>query len=386
MNPLVEAVPPSGIRKFFDIAGGIEDVISLGIGEPDFVTPYHIRSAVIDSLMDGQTQYTANYGMIELRREIAHYLSARFGVHYDAENEVLVTVGASEAIDMVMRGLLAPGDEVILPDPGYVSYQPCVQFAGGTPVVVPTDSNNGFMVTPETLEKAITDKTKAVFLAYPCNPTGAVMPLDTMQAIADIVIRHDLLMIVDDIYIELVYDGFRQESFASLPGMRERTILINGFSKSFAMTGFRVGYVCAPEWLLKNPAKIHQYAIMCASRASQVGAIQALKQGRLDNYRDIETMRQSYDQRRRLMYKAFTDMGLPCVEPRGAFYMFPSIAATGMDSDTFCEHLLKEQAVVCIPGTAFGACGEGYIRCCYATSVDKMSEAFDRMHAFLKGK
>ncbi len=382
-NPLVESVPPSGIRKFFDIAGSIANVISLGIGEPDFVTPYHIRSAVMDSLMDGETQYTANYGLIELRREIAGYLSSRFHVTYDPESEVLVTVGASEAIDMVMRGLLAPGDEVILPDPGYVSYQPCVIFAGGTPVAVPTSPENGFVITPEALESAITPRTKAVFLAYPCNPTGAVMPLEQMQKIAEIVTKHDLLLICDDIYIELVYDGFRQESFASLPGMKERTILINGFSKSFAMTGFRVGYICAPDKLLKNPAKIHQYAIMCASRASQVAAIQALKQGRQDNYHDIQVMRDSYDRRRRLMYNALTDMGLACYEPRGAFYLFPSIAGTGMDSDTFCERLLKEQAVVCIPGTAFGACGEGFIRCCYATDIDKMGEAFQRMRVFL---
>lgn len=382
-NPLVESVPPSGIRKFFDIAGSIANVISLGIGEPDFVTPYHIRSAVMDSLMDGETQYTANYGLIELRREIAGYLSSRFHVTYDPESEVLVTVGASEAIDMVMRGLLAPGDEVILPDPGYVSYQPCVIFAGGTPVAVPTSPENGFVITPEALESAITPRTKALFLAYPCNPTGAVMPLEQMQKIAEIVTKHDLLLICDDIYIELVYDGFRQESFASLPGMKERTILINGFSKSFAMTGFRVGYICAPDKLLKNPAKIHQYAIMCASRASQVAAIQALKQGRQDNYHDIQVMRDSYDRRRRLMYNALTDMGLACYEPRGAFYLFPSIAGTGMDSDTFCERLLKEQAVVCIPGTAFGACGEGFIRCCYATDIDKMGEAFQRMRVFL---
>lgn len=382
-NPLVESVPPSGIRRFFDIAGSIANVISLGIGEPDFVTPYHIRSAVMDSLMDGETQYTANYGLIELRREIAGYLSSRFHVTYDPESEVLVTVGASEAIDMVMRGLLAPGDEVILPDPGYVSYQPCVIFAGGTPVVVPTTPENGFVITPEALESAITPRTKAVFLAYPCNPTGAVMPLEQMQKIAEIVTKHDLLLICDDIYIELVYDGFRQESFASLPGMKERTILINGFSKSFAMTGFRVGYICAPDKLLKNPAKIHQYAIMCASRASQVAAIQALKQGRQDNYHDIQVMRDSYDRRRRLMYNALTDMGLACYEPRGAFYLFPSIAGTGMDSDTFCERLLKEQAVVCIPGTAFGACGEGFIRCCYATDIEKMGEAFQRMRVFL---
>lgn len=382
-NPLVESVPPSGIRKFFDIAGSIANVISLGIGEPDFVTPYHIRSAVMDSLMDGETQYTANYGLIELRREIAGYLSSRFHVTYDPESEVLVTVGASEAIDMVMRGLLAPGDEVILPDPGYVSYQPCVIFAGGTPVAVPTSPENGFVITPEALESAITPRTKAVFLAYPCNPTGAVMPLEQMQKIAEIVTKHDLLLICDDIYIELVYDGFRQESFASLPGMKERTILINGFSKSFAMTGFRVGYICAPDKLLKNPAKIHQYAIMCASRASQVAAIQALKQGRQDNYHDIQVMRDSYDRRRRLMYNALTDMGLACYEPRGAFYLFPSIAGTGMDSDTFCERLLKEQAVVCIPGTAFGACGEGFIRCCYATDIEKMGEAFQRMRVFL---
>ncbi len=383
LNPVVTAVPPSGIRRFFDIASTIKDVISLGIGEPDFVTPYHIRDAVINSLLDGETQYTGNYGLLELREEISYYMQARFNVTYAPDSEILVTVGASEAIDIVMRGLLAPGDEVVVPDPGYVSYAPCVQFAGGKPVPVATSADNEFQLTAEALEKAITSKTKALLLAYPANPTGAVMPLEQLEEDAEVVLRHNLIVISDEIYAELVYGGFRQHAIASLPGMRERTVTINGFSKAFAMTGFRLGYICAPTWLLKNPAKVHQYTIMCASRPSQVAALQALRRAREDGCQDIEMMRTSYDRRRRLMYNAFTDMGLTCFEPRGAFYAFPSVKNTGMDSGTFCERLLKEQSVVCIPGNAFGACGDGHIRCCYATDIDKLTEAFRRIRVFL---
>lgn len=383
INQNVAAVPPSGIRRFFDIASTMKDAISLGIGEPDFITPFPIRSSAIDSLLDGETQYTANYGLIALRREIAHYLDTRFHVSYDPEKEVLVTVGASEAIDIAMRALLEPGDEALVIEPCYVSYRACVRFAGGIPVVVKTDFENQFELTAEALEAAITPKSKLLLIGFPNNPTGAVLPLERLQAIAKVVEKHDLYVVCDEIYSELVYDGYYQHSFASLPGMRERTMTINGFSKSFAMTGFRLGYLCADEPIVKAAAKIHQYTIMCASRQSQVAAYEALKRGRENGFQDILVMRDSYNQRRRLMYKAFTEMGLDTFEPRGAFYMFPSIRKTGLSSEVFCERLLKEAGVVCVPGSAFGESGEGHIRCCYATDRSKLVEAFERIKQFL---
>lgn len=379
----IASVPPSAIRRFFDIAETMENVISLGIGEPDFVTPYHARNAMINSLLDGETQYTANPGILELRREIAAYLAQRFSLHYQAETEILVTVGASEAIDISFRAILEPGDEVIIPDPGYVSYSPSVIFSHGTPVMVPTYAVNGFEPLAEDIERLITPRTKAILLCFPNNPTGAVLTPANLKAIANLAIRHDLLVICDEIYNELTYDGFVQGSMAALPDMWERTVTINGFSKAFAMTGLRIGYVAAPAHLLQAISKIHQYTIMCAPRQSQVAAISALQKGREDGYKDILMMRESYDRRRRLMYDAFISMGLDCAEPKGAFYMFPSIRNTGLSSEAFCEQLLVDQALVCIPGTAFGKMGEGHIRCCYATGTDKLLQAFERMQTFL---
>ena len=383
INPRVSDVPPSGIRRFFDIAGTMKDAISLGVGEPDFVTPYHIRSAAIDSLLDGETQYTPNRGLLSLRREIAEYLRIRFGVSYDPEGEILVTVGASEAIDLALRVALWPGDEVILPDPGYVSYAPCVTLAGGTPVPVPTRAENEFRITAAEIEAASTPRTRALILPYPNNPTGAVMTRDELVKIAKLAEEKDLLVISDEIYAELTYDG-EKIAFSSLPGMMERTVLINGFSKAFAMTGWRLGYACAPAPFLSQMNKIHQYAIMCAPRQAQVAGLQALKKNRENGFEDVETMRRSYDRRRRVMLDAFHKMGLSCFEPRGAFYCFPSIRETGLTSEEFCTRLLREKKVVCVPGDAFGASGQGHIRCCYATDMQKMLEAFSRMEQFLQ--
>lgn len=376
-------VPPSAIRRFFDMAGSVENVISLGIGEPDFVTPYSSRDAMINSLLDGQTQYTANPGLLALRQEIAHYLAQRFDIHYDPEREILVTVGASEAIDIALRAVVEPGDEVLISEPCFVSYGPCVTFAGGIPVAVPCQPEEGFQVTAKALLQHLTARTKAILISYPNNPTGAVLDRAHLEQVADVAREHDLLVISDEIYNELIYDGHAQGSMAALPEMARRCITINGFSKAFAMTGLRIGYVAAPAAILGACAKIHQYTIMCASRQSQVAALRALQKGRQDGYADIEEMRQSYDRRRRLMYDAFASMGLDCTEPQGAFYAFPSIRSTGLSSETFCRRLLEEQAVVCIPGNAFGAVGEGHIRCCYATGVDKLLAAFERMQVFL---
>lgn len=383
VSPRVAAVPPSGIRRFFDVAGTMKDAISLGVGEPDFVTPYHIRSAAIDSLLDGETQYTPNLGLLSLRREIALYLEKRFGVSYDPEREIMVTVGASEAIDLALRVCLRPGDEVVLPDPGYVSYAPCVIFAGGAPVPVATRAEDCFRLTAEAIEAAVTPRTRALMIPYPNNPTGAIMPRAEMEKIAQVAARHDLLVISDEIYGELIYAGERA-AFASLPGMKERTVTINGFSKAFAMTGWRLGYACAPHDLLYEMNKIHQYAIMCAPRQAQVAGHQALKRGRENGYEDIETMRRSYDRRRRVMLDAFQKMSLNCFEPQGAFYAFPSIARTGLSSEAFCTRLLREKKVVCVPGDAFGASGQGHIRCCYATDLNRMLEALGRMADFLQ--
>ena len=383
VSPRVAAVPPSGIRRFFDVAGTMKDAISLGVGEPDFITPYHIRNAAIESLLGGETQYTPNKGLLPLRRAIAAYLSDRFSVSYDPEKEIMVTVGASEAIDLALRVCLRPGDEVILPDPGYVSYAPCVTFAGGTPVPVATKAENEFRLTAQEVEAAITEKTRALIFPYPNNPTGAVMTREEMEKIARVAQKHDLLVIADEIYIELTYQG-EILSFASLPGMKERTVLINGFSKAFAMTGWRLGYACAPEEILYEMNKIHQYAIMCAPRQAQVAGLQALKKNLENGYEDVNTMRRSYDRRRRVMLDAFRKMGLSCFEPRGAFYCFPSVRETGLSSEEFCTRLLKEYKVVCVPGDAFGPSGAGHIRCCYATDLNRMLEAFKRMEQFIQ--
>ncbi len=385
INPRVAQVPPSGIRRFFDIAGTMKDAISLGVGEPDFVTPYHIRSAAIDSILDGETQYTPNRGLLSLRKEIAAYLSERFQVSYDPEKEIVVTVGASEAIDLALRVCLRPGDEVILPDPGYVSYAPCVTFAGGTPVPVPTKAEDEFRITAREIEEAVTARTRALIFPYPNNPTGAVMNRQQMQEIAAVAEKYDLLVISDEIYAELTYtENGEKTAFSALPGMKERTVLINGFSKAFAMTGWRLGYACGPADILYEMNKIHQYAIMCAPRQAQVAGLQALKKNRENGYEDVETMRRSYDRRRRVMLDAFRKMGLSCFEPLGAFYCFPSVQSTGLTSEEFCTRLLREHRVVCVPGDAFGQSGAGHIRCCYATDLNRMLEAFARMEKFIQ--
>ncbi len=384
VNPGVAAVPPSGIRKFFDIVATMPDAISLGVGEPDFVTPYHIRNAAINSIVDGETQYTSNWGTLSLRREISQYLARRYHLTYHPEREILVTVGASEAIDLALRAILTPGDEVLVPDPSYVSYSPGVLFSGGVPVGVKTDGAMDFKLTAKAVGEKITPRTKALILPYPNNPTGAVMERADLNALAEVIRESNILVISDEIYSELTYAPDPHVSFASLPDMWERTITINGFSKAFAMTGWRMGYVCAPGQLLDAMFKIHQYTIMCAPRQGQVAAEQALRMGRENNYEDIATMRRSYDQRRRLMVDAFRKMGLDCFEPLGAFYVFPSIGKTGLLSEEFCERLLKSQKVACVPGTAFGPGGEGHIRCCYATALDKLNLALSRIEAFLK--
>ena len=383
LNSRVVSVPPSGIRRFFDLAASMKDTISLGVGEPDFKTPYQIRDAAINSLVDGETQYTANRGLIELRLEIAQYLSDRYQLSYDPQKEILVTIGASEAIDLALRAMITPGDEVLVPDPSYVSYAPGVIFAGGVPVPVETRQEDDFRLKPEQLEKCITEKTKLLILPYPNNPTGAIMTKEDLEAVAEVILKHDLMVISDEIYSELVYDGHTHVSFASVDGMYERTVTINGFSKAFAMTGWRVGYACCAEEIISVMNKIHQYAIMCAPRQGQIAAAAALRIGRENGYESIQVMRDSYNRRRRLMVDAFRRMGLECFEPYGAFYAFPSIRRTGLSSEEFCARLLQEKNVAAVPGNAFGPSGEGHIRCCYATAVDKINIALERMADFV---
>ena len=385
LNRDIAAVPPSGIRRFFDIAATMKDAISLGVGEPDFVTPYHIRNAAINSILDGETQYTGNRGLPELLREIAYYLESRCGVSYNPDHEILVTVGASEAIDIALRAIISPGDEVLVPEPSYVSYSPSVIFAGGTPVGVETTADAEFRLTAENVRNAITPRTKALILPYPNNPTGGIMPREDLEKLAEVIREKKILVISDEIYSELTYGGLQHVSFASLPGMWDYTLTINGFSKAFAMTGWRVGYLCGPEPLLSVMLKIHQYSILCAPRAGQVAATEALRTGRENGYEDVIKMRESYDRRRRLMVEGFRSMGLDCFEPLGAFYVFPSIKRTGLSSEEFCTRLLSDKKVACVPGTAFGACGEGHIRCSYATGIDKLNIALDKMSEFVKG-
>ncbi len=384
INQAVAAVPPSGIRRFFDIAATMKDAISLGVGEPDFVTPYHIRNAAIDSIGDGETQYTANRGLPQLLEEIAYYMAHRFQVKYDPKREIMVTVGASEAIDIALRAMVGPGDEVLVPDPSYVSYSPSVIFAGGTPVSIRTRAEDEFRLTPEALRAAITPRTKCLILPYPNNPTGAIMDKADLEAIAQVIREKQIMVLNDEIYAELTYGGRQHVSFASLPGMWDYTITLNGFSKAFAMTGWRVGFACGPDAIISVMLKIHQYGIMCASRMSQVAALEALRSNRLSDYEDVRKMRESYDRRRRLMVEGFRAMGLACFEPRGAFYVFPSIQSTGLTSEEFCSRLLYEQKIACVPGTAFGASGEGHIRCSYATGIDKLNIALERMETFVK--
>ncbi len=384
LNPRVAAVPPSGIRRFFDLAATMKGTISLGVGEPDFITPYHIRNAAINSIVDGETQYTANRGLLPLRQEIAWYLEHRYNLTYNPETQVLVTVGASESIDVALRAIVSAGDEVLVPEPSYVSYSPSVIFAGGNPVGVVTTAETDFRLSAEAVRKAITSRTKALILPYPNNPTGAIMEKQDLEALAEVIREKKILVISDEIYSELTYGDRHHVSFASLPGMADYTLTINGFSKSFAMTGWRVGYICGPEALIDVMNKIHQYGILCAPRQGQAAALEALRSGRENGYEDVLRMRDSYDRRRRLMVESFRSMGLECFEPLGAFYVFPSIASTGMSSEAFCEKLLRDKHVACVPGTAFGPCGEGHIRCSYATGIEKLTTALDRMSEFLQ--
>jgi aminotransferase len=357
----------------------------LGVGEPDFITPWSIRDAAIQSLEDGVTQYTSNWGRIELRRLIAQYLQTRFSVGYNPADEVLVTVGASEGIDLALRALVAPGDEVLVPEPAYVSYAPGVVFAGGSPVPVPTAFDQEFRLTADALRATLTPRTKALVLPYPNNPTGAMMRAEDLAALADVLRGTDVFVIADEIYAELTYGGRAHTCFATLPGMWERTVTLNGFSKAFAMTGWRMGYACAPREVLALMCKIHQYTIMCAPVQGQIAAEAALARGLETDFADVRAMVDSYDRRRRLMVNGFQRMGLACFEPLGAFYVFPSIRATGLSSQAFCEHLLRAEQVACVPGDAFGACGEGYIRCCYATALGALQEALTRIERFIKG-
>jgi len=357
----------------------MEGVISLGVGEPDFVTPWHIREAGIYSVEKGYTSYTSNYGLLELREEIARYLKTRYGLDYDPKRELLITVGVSEGIDLALRAILDPGDEVIVPDPSYVSYMPCTMLAGGVFVPVPTTIENDFQVKADDIEKRITPRTKALLLGYPNNPTGAVMDRNGLLKVAELAERHNLLVISDEVYERLVY-GVKHACFASLPGMKERTILLNGFSKAYAMTGWRIGYAAAPEEFIEAMMKIHQYTMMCAPTMAQMAAIEALRAGDTQ----VAEMVADYDRRRRVMVSGLNGIGLTCFEPRGAFYAFPSIKSTRLSSDEFAETLLLEEKVAVVPGSTFGQCGEGYIRCCYATSMAEIEEALQRMDRFVK--
>ena len=381
-NPLSDVIvniEPSGIRKFFDIVSEMKDAISLGVGEPDFDTPWHIREEGIYSLEKGRTFYTSNAGLKELRTEIANYLKRRCNLTYDPDKELVVTVGGSEAIDIALRAMVNPGDEVLIPQPSFVSYLPCTVLAGGRPVVIELEEKDQFRLTAEKLREKITDKTKILIMPFPNNPTGAVMRREDLEAVAEVIQEHDLFVLSDEIYCELTFGSERHVSIASLPGMQERTVLINGFSKSYAMTGWRLGYAAAPHIIQEQMLKIHQFAIMCAPTTSQYAAISAVRDG--DS--DVEMMRESYDQRRRYVLHAFKEMGLDCFEPNGAFYAFPSIKRFGMTSDEFATRFLHEEKVAVVPGTAFGACGEGFLRVSYAYSLKNLKEALGRMERFV---
>lgn len=381
-NPLADKVVeirPSGIRKFFDIVSEMKDAISLGVGEPDFDTPWHIRDEGIYSLERGKTHYTSNAGLMELREEICRYLYRRQGLSYDPVKEVLITVGGSEAIDIGLRAMCNPGDEVLIPQPSYVSYEPCAVLAGAKPVIINLKAENEFRLTAQELEDAITEKTKILILPFPNNPTGAIMERKDLEAIAEVILKHDIFVMSDEIYSELTYKD-KHVSIAELPGMQERTILINGFSKAYAMTGWRLGYACGPREIIQQMTKIHQFAIMCAPTTSQCAAVEALKNG--DG--DVEQMRTAYNQRRRYLMNAFREMGLECFEPYGAFYVFPCIKEFGLTSDEFAERLLKEEKLAVVPGTAFGDCGEGFLRISYAYSMERLKEALSRMDRFIQ--
>ena len=381
INQTVVNMKPSGIRKFFDIVSEMPDAISLGVGEPDFDTPWHVVDEGIYSLEKGKTFYTSNSGLMELRKEICAWYQRKYGVVRKPATEALITVGGSEGIDLAIRALVSPGDEVIIPEPSYVSYVPCVALAGGVPVTISLKNENEFKLTPEELEEAITDKTKALVLSFPNNPTGAIMTKEELEPIAELAIKHDLYVISDEIYSELTYGDAPHFSIAALPGMSERTIVVNGFSKAYAMTGWRLGYALAPELIAREMTKIHQFCIMCAPTTSQYAAVEALRNGD----KDIAKMRESYDKRRHFLLKQFEIMGLPCFEPKGAFYMFPCIKEFGMSSDEFATTLLKQEELAVVPGSAFGDCGEGFLRISYAYSIDELREAMDRMGRFIRG-
>lgn len=377
-------IPPSGIRKFFDIAAEMKDCISLGVGEPDFITPQPFGAAGIKSIADGKTQYTSNSGLKELRCAISCYLHDSIDVDYEPETEVLVTVGASEAIDLALRALLNPGDEVLVPSPSYVSYAPCVELTGGVAVAIDTKAENMFKLTPEELTEKITPRTKALILPYPNNPTGAIMEKEYLEKIAPVILKHDLIVVSDEIYSELTYGEEPHCSIASLPDMWERTVVINGFSKAFAMTGWRVGYVAAPSDILAIMRKIHQYAIMCAPTAGQYAALEALEHSFRNDFAEVKEMRRQYNERRIYLVNRLNDMGLKCFEPRGAFYAFPSVKSTGMDGEHFAEKLLFNKKVAVVPGSAFGASGKDFIRISYAYSVEAICKALDKIEEFLE--
>ncbi len=381
-NPLSQTITniqPSGIRKFFDIVNEMEDAISLGVGEPDFDTPWRIRDEAIYSLEQGRTFYTSNSGLKELKEEICNYLERKYDLQYRATSEIMITVGGSEAIDIALRAMLDPGDEVLIPQPSYVSYEPCTILANGKPVIINLKEENDFRLTAQEVEEAITDKTKILILPFPNNPTGAVLEQKDLEEIAKVVIEHDLFVMTDEIYSELIYLE-KHVSIASLPGMKERTVYINGFSKAFAMTGWRLGYACAPKEIIEQMLKIHQFAIMCAPTTSQYAAVEAVK----NCEEEVQNMREEYNERRRYLVHRFQKMGLQCFEPFGAFYIFPSIKEFGLTSDEFATQFLQSKKVAVVPGTAFGACGEGFIRISYAYSLDNLKIALDRMEEFVK--
>ena len=379
LSPTVTSIKPSGIRKYFDIADSMEGVISLGVGEPDFPTPWEIRKAGILSLESGKTRYTSNWGLERLREEVCHYVKRKYDLTYEPKTDVLITVGGSEAIDACIRAITCPGDEVIIPQPSYVCYEPIVTLAGGTPVIVETLAENDFKLTPEQLRAAITPRTKALIMPYPCNPTGAIMDRADLEAIAKVLRDTDIFVISDEIYSELTFGESRHVSIASIDGMHERTVVVNGFSKTFSMTGWRLGYACGPAPVIAQVTKIHQFAIMCAPTTSQYAAIEALKNGD----EAVAAMREEYDMRRRLIVSGFNKLGLTCREPFGAFYAFPSIQSTGLSSDEFCERLLYAEKVAVVPGTAFGQGGEGFIRASYCYSTQHITEALARIARFL---